>query len=112
MNDADRRGRQREEEIRGGRVGRRSDRGKGGSVEGQEPPVTLLQVVHCQEEDNTSNTGVRYIPDSLCTQHCPWLPHLPNKSFNVLSISWQVIRLGVSGKKGEDALHSSMQGVH
>ena len=29
MNDADRRGRQREEEIRGGRVGRRSDRGKG-----------------------------------------------------------------------------------
>ena len=36
----------------GGRVGRRSDRGKGGLVlEGQEPPA--LHVVHCQQEDNT-----------------------------------------------------------
>jgi len=42
----------------GGRVERRSDRGKGGSVEGQEPPATLLQVVHCQEDDNISSTGV------------------------------------------------------
>ena len=85
-----RRGRQREE-VRGGRVERRGrrmgDRGK--SVEEQEPPATLLQVVGTLSggRQYTSNTGVRYIPDNLCTQHYLGLPHLPNKSFNVLSIS-------------------------